>query len=292
MRSDWLEAFLTFSESMNFTHAAEVMHISQPALHVKINKLADWLGQPLYSKMGRNLVLTPAGERVAAYAREQRERSWAFLEELRSGASHWPVSLCAGTGAYLYLLGPAISQFSLNADHPLRLLTGDRERTIDFLLSGEAHLGVAALDAVPAGLGAEILADVDQVLVLPRGHPLAQRRKLRLTDLEGEGLIVPPRDRPHRTMLGHMLANAGVSWHVAVEAGGWELMLHFAALGVGLAIVNGCCRLPAGLVAKALDELPRVCYQLLSRSGAAQNPGTTELKRLLLANRDAWRHGR
>lgn len=292
MRSDWLDAFLTFSESMNFTRAAEAMHISQPALHVKINKLADWLGQPLYGKLGRNLVMTPAGERVAAYAREQRERSRAFLEELRTGASQWPVALCAGSGAYLYLLGPAISRFSRTADHPLRLLTADREGTIAFLSSGEAHLGVAALDTVPEGLDAEVLADVDQVLVLPRGHRLAKRRKLRLADLEGEGLIVAPRDRPHRTMLGHMLMNAGVSWHVAVEAGGWELMLHFAALGVGLAIVNGCCRLPAGLIARPLEELPRVRYQLLFRPGAAQNPGAAELKRLLLANRDAWRQGR
>ncbi|MEJ2229481.1 MAG: LysR family transcriptional regulator [Alphaproteobacteria bacterium] len=75
MRADWLQAFLTFSQSMNFTRAAEMLNISQPALHVKIGKLAEWLGQPLYRKEGRNLVLTPVGERVSAYAREEQERS-------------------------------------------------------------------------------------------------------------------------------------------------------------------------------------------------------------------------
>jgi LysR family transcriptional regulator, low CO2-responsive transcriptional regulator len=50
MRTDWLQAFLTFSETMNFTRAAAELNISQPALHVKIRKLAEVLGEPLYHK--------------------------------------------------------------------------------------------------------------------------------------------------------------------------------------------------------------------------------------------------
>lgn len=289
MRSDWLQAFLVFSESMNFTRAAEGLHISQPALHVKISKLSDWLGQPLYRKLGRNLVLTSAGERVAAYAREERERSLAFVEELRTGASRTPVVLCAGSGAYLYLLGAAISEFSGQAAWPLRLIAGDRHRTVQLLLTGEAHLGVTALDAVPEGIMAEDLIAVEQVLVLPRDHRLAEKRKLRLTDLQDEVLVVPPQGRPHRVMLNQMLANAGVSWRVAVEAGGWELMLHFVGLEIGLAIVNGCCRLPPGMIAKPLEELPRVRYQVLQRAGSRPHAGVSDLKRRLLANSDAWR---
>ncbi len=291
MRSDWLQAFLAFSESMNFTRAAEGLHISQPALHVKISKLADWLGQPLYRKLGRNLVLTPAGERVAAYAREERERSLAFVEELKTGVSRAPVVLCAGTGAYLYLLGPAISEFSGQAPWPLKLITGDRDRTVQLLQTGEVHLGVTTLDAVPDGIAAEELVAVEQVLVLPRDHRLAGKQSLRLSDLKGEALVVPPQGRPHRVMLNQMLADTEVSWRVAVEAGGWELMLHFVGLGIGLAIVNGCCRLPPGLVARPLDELPRVRYQVLQRAGSQPHEGVAELKRRLLTNSDAWRRG-
>ncbi|MBU6951758.1 LysR family transcriptional regulator [Hahella sp. HN01] len=52
MKSDWIESFLVFSECMNFTHAAERLHISQPALHVKIKKLSEQLQTPLYRKSG------------------------------------------------------------------------------------------------------------------------------------------------------------------------------------------------------------------------------------------------
>lgn len=288
MRADWLQAFLAFSQSMNFTHAAKALHISQPALHVKIGKLAAWLGQPLYHKAGRNLVLTPAGEMMAAFARDEHERLLAFASELRGTALGRPAILCAGTGAYLYLLGAAISAFVQSAAHPLKLLTGDRDRTLDLVSTGRANLGVTVLDAAQPGIAAEVLTEVGQVLVLPRGHRLAKRRTVRLTDLQDEALIVPPQDRPHRIMLNHMLMNAGVSWRVAVEANGWELMLHFAAMNIGLAIVNGCCRVPAGLIAKPLAELPKIRYQIVERMGAHPHAGAEALKTLLRANADAW----
>ncbi len=289
MRADWLQAFLTFSQRMNFTRAAETLHISQPALHVKIGKLAEWLGQPLYRKVGRNLVLTPAGELMSAYARGEHERWLAFADELRGVAHRQPAVLCAGTGAYLYLLGPAISQFVQSAVHPLKLLTGDRDRTLELVAAGRADLGVTVLDAAQTGIAAEVLTEVGQVLVLPRDHRLAKLCEVRLADLQDEALIVPPQDRPHRIMLNHMLMNAGVSWRVAVEANGWELMLHFAAMNIGVAIVNGCCRMPAGFIARPLAELPKVRYQLVERAGAHPHAGAAALKKLLRTNSDAWR---
>ena len=159
------------------------------------------------------------------------------------------------------------SAFSRESDHPLQLMTGDRDVTLRRVLSGEAHLGVTALEAVPPGIDTAPLSDVEQVLVLPLDHPLARRRRLRLSDLQGMAVVVPLPDRPHRALLNRLLLDAGVTWRVAVEAGGWELMVHFVALGIGLSVVNACCRLPEGLVAKRLEALPRVRYQVLQRSG-------------------------
>ncbi len=120
----------------------------------------------------------------------------------------------------------------------------------------EAHLGVASLDDAPDGVIVQPLCDVDQVLVVPRSHPLARKRSVGLAALEGLALVVPPVGRPHRAMISRALQAAGVSWTVAAEANGWGLILHFAALGIGAAIVNGFCRIPSGLVARPLRGLP------------------------------------
>lgn len=288
MRADWLQAFLAFSQTLNFTRAAAELNISQPALHVKIAKLADSLGEPLYRRTGRNLALTPAGEMVAAYAREERERLLAFVDELRHGTGKRPVILCAGSGAYLYLLGPAISQFSKSTAFPLKLLTGDRDHTLQMVLTGQAHLGVTVAGGTQEALVADALTDVGQTLVMPGMHRLAKRAEVTLPDLQGEALIVPPQGRPHRAMLETMLMNAGVAWQLAVEANGWDLMLHFARLKLGLAIVNECCRIPPGLVSRRLDELPKVRYQIVRRA-VRQHPGVEALQTLLVAHANSWR---
>ena len=61
--------------------------------------------------------------------------------------------------------------------------------------------------------------------------------------------MVPPAGRPHREMLARMLQSAGVNWEVAVEASGWELILQFVTLGVGVAVVTACCNISRALVA-------------------------------------------
>jgi DNA-binding transcriptional LysR family regulator len=155
--------------------------------------------------------------------------------------------------------------------------------------SGEAHLGVAALHGAPAGISATHLTTAPLVLAMPARHPLARRRRVDVADLEGARLVVPPDGRPLRAILGGALLTAGVRWEVAVEALGWPLMLHFVVLGAGLAVVNACCRLPAGVVARPVRGLPAAHYWLLRRRGPA---AVDELARAITANANGWRRRR
>ena len=285
---DWLEAFTVFAEHLSFTGAARALHLSQPALHVQIGKLGAELGVPLYVRRGQRLELTADGRRVLLFAREMGERERAFRDVLRAGESLQPVALAAGEGSFLYLLGPAIRAFTASARAPLRLLTRDRDATLAAVRSGEAHLGVAPVDGAPQGLTIDPLTEVAQVLAMPAAHPLARRRSIKLRDLEGARLIVPPPGRPHREAITAALLAAGVTWEPAVEASGWEPMLHFVALGVGIAIVNACCRLPRGLCARPLPELPRRTYSVVRRRDAALEGAIAELRQVVLTHAAAW----
>ena len=282
---DALNSFIVFAEELNFTRAAARLHISQPALHVKIRKLAEGLGVPLYQRSGRNLYLTREGKEVARFGREMREHANGFVEELQTGQSRQPVVLAAGEGAYLYLLGPAIKQFLHKAPANVQLLTRDRDATLEAVRSGAAHLGVAVLDVIPDDVQAHRLVSVPEVLVVPHRHRFAGRKTLRLQDLAGAPLIVPPPDRPHRGAITRALRAAGVEWNVALEATGWELMIRFVELGLGLAIVNGCCRIPRGLVAIPIKGLPATDYYLIHRQHSIQKGNPALLKRVLLSQK-------
>src|SRR5690242_19997862 len=104
-----LQAFAVFARHRNFTRAAEELHVSQPALHTRIRKLESRLGSRLYEKHGRQLLLTDAGERLAAFANDTRDRTVDFLRTL-GAAPPRPLVLVAGSGAYLYLLGDSLKR--------------------------------------------------------------------------------------------------------------------------------------------------------------------------------------
>ncbi|MFI7540330.1 LysR family transcriptional regulator [Actinoplanes sp. NPDC049599] len=269
---DALASFAVFAEHLNFTRAAADLHISQPALHVKIRKLAQALGRPLYHRTGRRLVLTADGEAVARFARAHDERLAHFLAEFAGAAPRRPVVLAAGQGAYLYLLGDTIRAVLAEAPTRLRLINCDHRQMLAAVRTGQAHLGVSVLEVLPDDLTAVELATYPQTLLVSEGHRLARRRTVTLPDLAGASLVVPPRHRPHRVLLERALAAAGAEWTVAVEAEGWPLISHFVALGVGLAIVNGCVPAPPGLVARPVADLPPVTYHVVHQPAALTDP--------------------
>ena len=286
---DAVQSFSVFADSMNFSAAAAALYISQPALHVKIRKLAEQLGLPLYTRLGRRLALTTHGEAVARYGRESLARTQAFMQELQTGHQALPVTMAAGDGAYLYLLGPAIQRHLRRASSPTTLLTLDRESAIAAVRAGKAGLAVAPLETIPPDLEATLLTTVGQVLVVPKGHALAKKKTLKLRDLAGVRLVVPAAGRPHREMLSRMLQSAGVNWEVAVEASGWELMLQFVKLGAGMAVVNACCNIPKGFVAVPLPDLPSLSFHIFHLRGQSREGDWLLLKNALLEWRDAWK---
>jgi LysR family transcriptional regulator, low CO2-responsive transcriptional regulator len=285
---DALRAFAEFAEDGNFSRAAIRLHISQPALHTKIAKLTKAVGKPLYQRRGRSLEITDAGRRVQRFAREVAASMTAFQDEWLNLETARPVVLAAGEGAFLYLLGEGMRAYLSNRKHALQLMTADGAAAVDAVRTGNAHLGVACLETPPRDLAVTPLTRVGQVLALPKKHPLASKRSLRLKDLAGAGLIVPPAGRPHRTMLSQMLQSAQVPWEVAVEAGGWELMLHLVRLGMGLAVVNACCRIPAGVTTRPLPELPALQYVAFSRAGGVAGAAQALMQNLRV-HADAWK---
>ena len=239
-----LRAFRVFADTLNFTHAAEQLHLSQPALHTKIQELSKSLQAPLYTKEGRLLKLTVQGHKLAAFAREIEMRVSEFHREDQ------PLRIAAGQGAYLYLLGPALKKLK----EPARLLLGNAEA----VRTGHADVAVGPKPSDTSHLTALPFREVGQVLLVPKDHPLSKKRSLKLKDCRDLPLVVPPAGRPQRQLLDQALP----PFMVAAEAMGWELTLHFVALGMGLAVVNSFCPVPRGFLAKPLTELPNVRYHV------------------------------
>jgi hypothetical protein len=141
---------------------------------------------------------------------------------------------------------------------------------------------VGVLDVLPDDLAVVPLAVYPQTVLLPAGHALARRASVALRDLDGASLVVPPQHRPHRIMLEQAFRRADVRWSVAVEAEGWPLISQFVALGVGLAVVNGCVPAPAGLVGRPVTDLPDITYHAVHQRSALTDPRVAALLHRML----------
>ena len=276
MNLDFLESFGVFARTLNFTHAAKERHLSQPALHKQIRSLSESLGVALYQKVGRNLLLTPAGHRLARLERELGERIGAFEADVLARERSARVGLAAGRGAYLYLLGKAISGF-VKSGAEVDLRVEDQKNTLESLESGRAHLGVTVLPEVPDGYRGELIREVSSHLIVREDHELADRKWIDLRRLGGLPLIIPPHPRPMRVALATVFEQQGLKLSVSLEASGWELMMHFASLGLGAAVVNGCCRPPRGTRAVPIRGLPKNRYYLLHSEDLYFSPPVRDL---------------
>jgi len=281
---DLLRAFAAFADTLNFTRAAASVGLSQPALFERVRRLSDEVGAALYERSGRNIHLTPTGARVAAFAREQLERSQAFLDDLHGEARRETVVLAAGEGTYLYLLGPLLERFSREegADS-LHLLTRGAPSAAEAVREGAAHLAVGVLDLIPDGLVTRDLLRTPLCVAVAEAHPLASQRTVRLSELARERLILTPSGQSHRDFVGRAFSGSGHEVRAPLEADGWPLMLHFAALGLGVAIVNGICALPPGVVARPVPELGGVTYRVMWRRDGELPPTASRLCERILA---------
>ena len=275
---DLLRSFVVFGDTRNFTRAARILAVSQPALHERIRRLGDELGATLYERRGRDLVLTSDGERVLAHAREQSARHDDLVASLHGHTPSRTVMLAAGEGAYLYLLGPALAAATVDVQ-PVVL---GSPSMLEAVRAGRAHLGVGVVDLIPRGVDAQAIVTTDLCVALPARHRATRAKRLSLADLRGETWIMPPEGQLHRDLATRAITTAGATPARVIDADGWPLMLRFVALGFGVAIVNGICT-ARGVALRPIAELGTVTYRLFTRRGATLSPEARTVADAILA---------
>lgn len=128
---------------------------------------------------------------------------------------------------------------------------------------------------------------LQQPLVRSRGSDLVflhQRLRVRLGDLATERLVLAPVGQKHRDIVGRAVAAVSdAPAEAPISADGWALMLAFVAMRRGVAVVNGICRPPRGVVLRPIPELGRTTYHLVWRRDAPPSPARESLAERILS---------
>ena len=181
-----VNAFLVLAKQRNFTQAAGMCYLSQPAFSALIRSLEQTVGLKLFDRSTRHVVLTREGERFLQSAErlasefsacEKAMRDTAQLAQGRVSVALLP-SLAAGW------LPAVLKEFT--ARHPgihLDIFDVLSEPCIAAVASGDADFALAAIRVDTPDLKAEPFCSDGFYMVCPEGHSLASKAKLSLQEL-------------------------------------------------------------------------------------------------------------
>ncbi len=185
MEFDQLRYFLRIAELANFTRAAEELGISQPALSRSIQRLEEELGQPVFERQGRSLSLTDAGTLLQGRAQQILSLIEDTKAEICDDGQSGRIRVGAIPTIAPYFLPEVLRQFSKEFPKATIIV---QENTTDNLLKsctqGEIDLAILALPVPAKYLEVQELFKEELLLVVPPDHPLVEKEKIRLSDVE------------------------------------------------------------------------------------------------------------
>lgn len=237
-----LRYFSVLGSTLNFTRAAEQLHIAQPPLSRQIQQLEDELGVELLDRSSRPLALTRAG----AFFYEQSLQILARLQEislatkrLGDGKRRW-----IGVGfvpTLLYGALPKVIQ-KFMAAHPeldvvLTELTSIQQ--VEALRAGRIDVGLGRVPIEADGLLTTVIEEEPLVAVLPASSDLAKLKRVSLEVLASQTIILyPAQPRPSFAdqVLSHF-RNRGFPIQSTYETNGLQTALGMVAAGIGFSLV-------------------------------------------------------
>ena len=239
MNTRALQCFVILAEELNFSRAAERLHIAQPALSQQIRSLEERLGTQLIDRTRRPLHLTEAGQYFWTEARQilsTLEQATLGAAEIGRGKRGW---LAIGfTRSSMYsILPPALKAF--HHEYPnveLKLFEMLTDEQTDALRDLRIHIGIGRQPLPIAGCTTIALLRERLVVALALDHPLAKRKSVRVADLADTPLITYPahQNAQFKRSVLSLYRDAGVTPFVAHQA--YEIQTAIALVSAGLGV--------------------------------------------------------
>ena len=185
-----LQQFTAFADCGTLSEAAEILHLSQPALSRNMKKLEEELGIPLFIRRKNKLELNENGNYVLTLARELLADAEALARKARNfDRSNRTISLGVCSPAPSWLVAPLLGSL-----YPHKMLQTEIVAEEALLLSGleKGTYQLIALSRKPEGehYFMKVCGRESLMFALPKGHRYARRKSLSFAEMNGENMIL------------------------------------------------------------------------------------------------------
>lgn len=238
-----LKIFHTVARLLNFTKAAEELHMTQPAVTFQIRQLEEQFNTRLFDRTHNKVTLTDVGKQVYSYS----ERILKLYEEMTrnitemTGDVSGAVTLGASTTIAEYMLPLLIGEFKNKfPEVMINLRESNTEDIVSMVENNDIDLGIVEGSVNNKNLVVEECKMDHLVVIMPNNHMLASEKKLRVEDFVSYPFI----SREHGSGTQEVITNYvekhgnGEDLNICFELSSPEAIKGAVEAGMGLSIVS------------------------------------------------------
>ncbi len=289
-----LRTFLAIAREGHMTRAATHLHLTQPAVSAQLAKLEEELGQPLFDRTPKGMVLTEAGTTFRSYV----ERALARIEDGRIaldeliGLQRGSLSVGGGATATTYVLPPVLGR--LHEEHSaIRFFVREQssQQSVEDVLSGELDLGIVTLPvkmplesrAPAAKLEIEPWVEDELRLIVPPEHPLSEKDSFRWAELDDQPLVLFEAGSAVREIIDHRIEEAGIAVDIVMELRAIESIKQMVAQGIGAGFVSQFALASPEQGLRCVEEPIQRELAVIYRSDRTHSPAARAFRELMKA---------
>ena len=267
-----LKAFTQIAELGSFSAAANQLRLTQPAISKRIASLESSLGSRLFDRLGKRILLTPAGERLLPQAQQilvamaDAAHTVSNLHNNTMGELRLATSHHIG----LHRLAPILRRFNQDYEQvTLAIRFEDSEAAYELVRQAAVELAVVTLN--PDGdseLQRRQLWRDPLVFIAASDHSLAQLKRVSLAELAKQACVLPGLDTYTGRIADTLFRSEGLTLKPAMATNYLETIGMLVSTGIGWSL------LPRSMLIPSLQELP-VPVTLERQLGVVTHPHRT-----------------
>lgn len=239
-----MQVFHTVANVLSFTRAAEMLHMTQPAITHQIRRLEEELDTRLFDRTNNRISLTAAGEEVQAYAARivDLHREMAESVKAMTGAHTGLVTLGASTTIGEYMLPGLLGDFRRQfPEVQVQLTVANTDAIVAMVSDNVIDLGIVEGEVSNQALRVEPCHRDELVAIMPPEHALAGQDVITPEALLQDQFIQREAGSGTRAVIGRWLADNALDedrLDSAIELGSTEAIKGAVQAGLGISVVS------------------------------------------------------
>jgi DNA-binding transcriptional LysR family regulator len=235
-----MRVFAAVARNLSFTRAARELHLTQPAISQQVKLLEEDIGMPLFEQIGRKVHLAPAGVELLRYTEQamellrQASESLAAMRGLKRG-----VLKLGAVSTAKYFAPSLLSAFTpAYPEVTIKFEVGNREEIIQQLAANEIDMVIMGRPPRELETVAEPFAKHPLVIIASPTHPLASKRRIRLSQLATEYFLIREEGSGTRASMERVFGEREVPFRVSMEVSSNETIKQAVMANIGLSFIS------------------------------------------------------